>query len=546
MDAGPDGVVVPAATVVLDAGAHAHRPDRWWPSCPTPSSTAGRCSRGGRSSWCSARPPTRTGWAEAVGLVDALQDLDVDARLACPSPPAGLTLVQPALASRGDPAHASAPTSVVAWDAGAVDRGRGLVEPGCARGSSSGPGTVPVVGAGARGGSASPRAGCGHASAARADAGPPRGARPPAARPDPQPEAPDPTVVIGRPTGRGTGSTPRIGVHREPPPRHVCTSSVRRSPTARRTADGLRRAPAACRRGGASWCPPARPAGRTPRAPTSSCSRASASSRRPRRSPARRTGRHRRSCSSTVRPRRRRAARRDGRAGRSAAPVPADRRHRRRPADPAAPRRRAARRGPSGAERSMTSRRYRELARAHAERHATRRAVIGWVPGERRSPGPAIRPSRRRCASSSRAPAARRRPRARRRTGSPATRASGASSTGSSRTGAARWAASSRPGFRGAPAPPRAGRCSPRPACSGCRRIVAAAGWAAGARTHRGGRSPTTPEPGSPRSAALLDDPPAREQLVVRGDRGRRALHRPAAADAVVHRFLGWVEGARQ
>jgi hypothetical protein len=44
----------------------------------------------------------------------------------------------------------------------------------------------------------------------------------------------------------------------------------------------------------------------------------------------------------------------------------------------------------------------------------------------------------------------------------------------------------------------------------------------------------------------LLDDAPARERLAYAAGAGAAALHGRSASDAVVHRFLGWVDGGRR
>ena len=65
--------------------------------------------------------PDADGWADAVALVDALQDIDVDARLALPSPPSTTSRwVQPARASETTLRRVR-PDAVLAWDPGAVD-----------------------------------------------------------------------------------------------------------------------------------------------------------------------------------------------------------------------------------------------------------------------------------------------------------------------------------------------------------------------------------------------------------------------------------------
>ena len=97
---GPDGVALPDGKVVIDPGAHADRPR-----------AAGRAVADAVEGCRPVFPwrpvvlvlgtePDADGWADAVALVDALQDVDVDARLALPSPPSTTSRwVQPARAS---------------------------------------------------------------------------------------------------------------------------------------------------------------------------------------------------------------------------------------------------------------------------------------------------------------------------------------------------------------------------------------------------------------------------------------------------------------
>ena len=233
---GPDGVVLPDGKVVIDPGAHAHR--------PAPPGELWDAVEGCRPvfPW---RPvvlvlgtePDADGWAAAVVLVDALQDVDVDARLALPSPPSTTSRwVQPARASETTLRRVR-PDAVLAWDAGAVAAAdawshglRSLVVVERA-GDGIDVSTVPwrigiargrVRGTFGRDAAPADLAALVHRLAA-----------------GPQPEAPDPALVIGRRPQIWDRVDPTAGVHRAPRSRSCVLVVGRVSAEARRAADGF-------------------------------------------------------------------------------------------------------------------------------------------------------------------------------------------------------------------------------------------------------------------------------------------------------------------
>jgi hypothetical protein len=175
------------------------------------------------------------GWTDAVALVDELQDLDVDARLALPAEPTATSrTVRPARASEAT-LRALRPDVVVAWDPGAVAAAEGwaiglraltIVER-----VDDGPVRTVDWRIGHTTGRVRGRFG---PSATAADLAPlirrlPGG---------PQPEAPDPEVVIGRNRRAWDRVDPTIGVHRSP----VARSCVYVAGTPSPLVDHLRRA----------------------------------------------------------------------------------------------------------------------------------------------------------------------------------------------------------------------------------------------------------------------------------------------------------------
>ena len=236
---GPDGVALPAGRVVIDTGAHAHR--------PADLSGAGELSDAVEGSrpvfpW---RPvvlllgtdPDADGWADAVALVDALQDVDVDARLALPSPPSVTSRwVQPARASEITLRRVR-PDAVLAWDAGAVAAAeawshglRSLVvveRAGDGADVSTVPWRIGIARGRVRGTFGRVAAPADLAALVRRLAA------------GPQPEAPDPAVVIGRRPRIWDNVDPTAGVHRSPRSRSCVLVVGQVSPEARRAVDAF-------------------------------------------------------------------------------------------------------------------------------------------------------------------------------------------------------------------------------------------------------------------------------------------------------------------
>ena len=234
---GAGGVALPEGRVVVDPGAHAHRADAvaeladavdharpvfpWRPVV-----------------LLVATEPDPAGWEGAVALVDALQEIDVDARLALPAgaPVPSSRWVQPALASEAT-LRRTRPDAVLAWDAGAVEaaetwatglRSLVIVE---RTGDGASVATVPWRIDVARG---RVRGSFGRAAEPTALATLVR-----RLAAGPQPEAPDPTVVIGRRPQVWDKVDASIGVHRRPTERSCVFVVGPVAPAARRAAEAL-------------------------------------------------------------------------------------------------------------------------------------------------------------------------------------------------------------------------------------------------------------------------------------------------------------------
>jgi len=177
-------------------------------------------------------------WADAVALVDDLQDLDVDARLALPSVPAERSrTVRPARSSEST-LRTLRPDVVVAWDAEAV---------AAAERWATGLRTLTVIeraGDGADVDTVSWRIGRarGRVRGQFGSGAPARDLVPLVHRlaAGPHPEAPDPNVVIREPQRKWDVVDPKLGVHHRPSAR-TCTYVIGDStpPASRRAAEAL-------------------------------------------------------------------------------------------------------------------------------------------------------------------------------------------------------------------------------------------------------------------------------------------------------------------
>jgi hypothetical protein len=189
--------------------------------------------------------------------------------------------------------------------------------------------------------------------------------------------------------------------------------------------------------------------------------------------------------------------------------------------------------------------RYHELRRAHADRHATPLLVIGWAPGEEDGPSPwdqAVEEALSHILED--------------RTGARVDLVRGHEHL-DGKPGVrrlrhevqphhvARWTLFVSSGRRRGPLQDDPVLLD-EAGVIGVPTLVAQGGWTGSLPGRIAVAEPDRAESWTRAINAIVVDASAQEQLSSAAAAAAESLHRPAAADAVVHRFLGWLDGAQR